>query len=160
MFGNGALRTYHSLRVRSERLGLVGVCDRVDFELDTGNYIPVEFKHGKRRNELSYEAQLCAQAICIEEMFNCDIPIGYLYFIATKRRLEVLLSDNIRKITMETIGELREMICAMTIPHAEYSAKCRECSLREICIPQSPRDEQVAMYIEQVLTFAQGGGEP
>ena len=136
------------------------MCDRVDFELDTGNYIPIEFKHGKRRNELSYEAQLCAQAICIEEMFECDISIGYLYFVTTKRRAKVLISENIRKITMGTITELREMICSMTMPRAEYSAKCRECSLRDICIPQSPRDELVDVYIEQMLTFARGGGEP
>lgn len=160
VFGGGARRTYHGLRVQSKRLGLVGVCDRVDLELDSGLYIPIEFKHGNRRNGVSFEAQLCAQAICLEEMFDCDVSIGYLYFISEKRRKEVLISEDLRKITSEAIAEVRKMICTETMPRAEYSAKCRGCSLREICVPQSPQGKQAASYIEQMLKFAQGGEAP
>lgn len=157
MFGDGARKTYHGLSVQSARLGLIGVCDRVDFELDSRNYIPIECKHGKRRNGISFEAQLCAQAICLEEMFDCDISIGYLYFFSEKRRKEVMISEDLRKKTMEAVSGIRKMICDETMPRAEYSAKCRGCSLHEICVPKSPRGTQATAYIERILNFARGG---
>lgn len=157
--GCGTIETHHALRVRSERLGLVGLCDRVDLELDTGKYIPIEFKHGKRRNEIEYEAQLCAQAICLEEMFHCDIPIGYLYFVTEKRRKEVLISEGLRDITMTAVAEIREMNSSGILPRAVLSAKCRGCSLRGICVPQSQQGQRAAAYVKQVLAFARGGSE-
>lgn len=157
VFGNGASKTYHGLRVKSARLGIAGVCDRVDCELDTVRYIPIEFKHGKRRNELEYEAQLCAQALCLEEMTGRDVLFGYLYFITEKRRKEVQITEALRADTCRAIAELRDIISTGTLPSAELSAKCRECSLREICIPQSPHSTNAHAYVRRVLAFAQGG---
>ena len=157
VFTTGSAKTYHSLRVNSDIYGLVGVCDRVDYEFEIARYIPIEFKHGKRRSEIEYEAQLCAQVLCLEEMHDCEICVGYLFFMSEKRRKEVAITKELRTKTIEAINGLREIIKSGVLPLASRSAKCRECSLVEICLPQSPKGCRGSEYLKSIEVFAQGG---
>ena len=159
VFGNGTVRTYHGVRVSSDEYGLVGVCDRVDLETDTRRYIPIEFKHGKRRNEIEYEAQLCAQVLCLEEMFCCSIRIGYLFFVSEKRRKEVEITESLRKKTLQSILEIRDLMKSEALPQAKQSPKCRECSLADICVPQGSHRKSCTEYLKNMESFAQGDDE-
>ncbi len=165
VFSNGSYKTFHGLHVKSELLSLSGICDRVDYETETGRYIPIEFKHGKRRKAVEtatqreYEAQLCAQVMCIEESSNCKIDVGYLFFITEGRRKEIAITEDLRAVTLQTIEELRNMISSKNLPAAQYTPKCRECSLIEICLPKSPNNARASVFVSRVLAFAQGGDE-
>lgn len=133
--------------VFSDRLGLVGKCDCIEaVHSENGCVIPaakfpvrlypIEYKHGSVREELSYQIQLCAQAMCLEEMFHTNILNGALFFISTHRRLEVLLTDELRRTVERTAAELRSIRDSFSIPAAEYGVKCRRCSLKEYCMPK------------------------
>lgn len=133
--------------VFSDTLGLVGKCDCIEaVSSENGCVIPaakfpvqlypIEYKHGSVREELSYQIQLCAQAMCLEEMFHTDISSGALFFISAHRRLEILFTDELRRTVEKTAAELRSIRESFRIPSAEYGSKCRRCSLKEYCMPE------------------------
>lgn len=133
--------------IYSEQLQLSGKCDCIEaFPDESGCQIPasnqpvrlypVEYKHGKVRSEAEYEIQLCAQAICLEEMFHTSIPEGALFYISSHRRLPVLFTEELRSRVVELAQALKEIRLCCTIPPAEQSAKCLRCSLREYCLPE------------------------
>lgn len=95
----------------------------------------MEFKHGKLRSEWEYEIQLCAQAMCLEEMFQTKISEGAIYYITSHRRYPVLLTGALRSLVTETIRNIELLRRGFSIPPAEYGAKCKACSLREYCMP-------------------------
>ena len=116
----------YELSVFSELHCLSGKCDCVEaYECEEGVVIPalqqtyqlypIEYKHGRIRNEIEYQVQLCAQAMCLEEMFGCHIPKGALFYIDAHRRIEVELHK---------------------VPSAAFERKCLKCSLYEICQPK------------------------
>lgn len=94
------------------------------------NYIRL-YKHGIVRDEEEYKIQLCAQAMCLEEMFDTEIPEGALFFISSHRRLEIVLDESLRQQTRELANELHEIRTKLFVPDAVYSAKCRKCSLKD-----------------------------
>ena len=131
----------------SDALGLVGKCDCIEaVHSENGCIIPaakfpvrlypIEYKHGSVREELSYQIQLCAQAMCLEEMFHTDISSGALFFISAHRRLEVLFTDELRATVEKTAEDLRSIRDSFCIPLAEYGGKCKKCSLKEYCMPK------------------------
>lgn len=138
----------YDMYVSSEKLGVSGMCDCVEAQLDdeSGAYIPaldgkynlfpIEYKHGIVRNETEYNAQLCAQAMCIEEMFDCKIKNGAIFYISAHRRVDVQFDDNLRKMVIDGIKALQTISDKMQVPKPEYSAKCRKCSIEEICCPK------------------------
>ena len=97
---------------------------------------PIEYKHGSVREERSYMIQLCAQAICLEEMFSTEIPCGALFFTSAHRRMEVEFTDQLRSDVSARTAALRKLWETHSIPPAEYSAKCRRCSIQEYCMPK------------------------
>lgn len=97
---------------------------------------PIEYKHGSVREERSYMIQLCAQAMCLEEMFSTNIPCGALFFISAHRRMEVEFTDQLRSEVTERVAVLRNLWEVHSIPPAEYGAKCRRCSIQEYCMPK------------------------
>ncbi len=130
-----------ALPVWSERLGLNGKCDIVEKHPD-GSLFPVEFKVGKRRKWENDDAQLCAQALCMEEMFGLSINSGAVYHADSKRRREVALTEELRSHTVRAAAELRALVASQTIPPAQYVAdQCEECSLFDVCLPQLTRRE-------------------
>jgi CRISPR-associated exonuclease Cas4 len=153
------------LWVRSLRLGLAGKADCIEMQAaDDGvviagyagqwRLIPVEFKHGARRNETEYEVQLCAQAVCLEEMLGCRIPEGYLFYEADHRRLAVALNDRLRQLVEEGARQLRAMLVAGEIPSPHRSARCKGCSMVDICQPRMRRSGNE--YLARLLHAAQG----
>jgi CRISPR-associated exonuclease Cas4 len=134
------VRLTRSLRLESVRLGLHGVADVVEFHREAGECwrpFPVEYKRGKPKREPIDEVQLCAQAICLEEMFSTAVPRGVIFYGAVHRREEVVFDPSLRAETERIAAELRAMIAAGTTPLPEYAPKCRSCSLLDLCKPRA-----------------------
>ncbi|MBI2440068.1 MAG: CRISPR-associated protein Cas4 [Lentisphaerae bacterium] len=147
----GDVRIVRGLRLRSLRLGLSGVADVFEFHrLDQGaegivlpgvsgrwTPFPVEYKRGVVRHEESFECQLCAQALCLEEMLNCHIPAGALFYGLSRRRKDILLTDELRHGTEEAAVRLHHLVNAGVTPPATYAKKCEKCSLLAQCMPKT-----------------------
>ena len=130
-----------------ERLAIWGKCDCIEAARHAqGCHIraadfpvqlyPIEYKHGCVREERSYMIQLCAQALCLEEMFATSVPRGALFFISAHRRLEVEFTPQLRAAVQERAAALHDLRESCAVPPAQYSAKCRRCSIREYCMPK------------------------
>lgn len=124
-----------ALPVFSSRLGLSGKCDIVERHAD-GSLYPVEYKKGRRRRFANDDAQLCAQALCLEEMTGQCIPRGAIFFAATRRRREVAFTAALRRLTEDAIAALRQLLASGRVPAAVLKPACQECSLYAICLPQ------------------------
>ena len=127
------------LNVSSETLGITGICDIVEKSRD-GRYTPVEYKRGKPKAHRADEVQVCAQALCLEEMFQTQIPAALIFYETTRRRTEVPLDDGLRALTLSTIAAVREMKATGITPTADYdSRRCDACSLIDLCQPRALR---------------------
>ena len=136
----GKIRIARSLWLKSDQLGLIGQADIVEFH-DDGAVIPVEYKRGKPKKDDSDRVQICAQAMCLEEMKNVSIPVAYLFYGKQQRRTEVAIDQSLREITQSKIKRLRQMIDQRETPAAKRMPKCDKCSL--LCLlytSPSPRD--------------------
>ena len=136
--------------VFSEILGVAGKCDCIEAEAAPdgcripalcfpARLYPIEYKHGKLRAEREYEIQLCAQAMCLEEMFQTEIPEGAIYYITSHRRYVVPFTAELRALVRETIRKIDAFRRSFSVPPAELGAKCKACSLREHCLPDVQR---------------------
>lgn len=130
------------LTLYSKRYRLAGRADIVEVrDVDTGlgrhkDYTPVEYKKGKRRRFENDEVQLCAQALCLEEMFSTEIERGYIFHAASKRRHEVIFDVALRAKTLETIESVRALLASKITPAARRLPRCEGCSLHSICLPE------------------------
>jgi len=148
----GNVRIDYSVPLRSIRLGLIGKADVVEFhKTDDGTWqpFPVEYKRGKPKIDDSDKVQLCAQAICLEEMLNVEISEGALFYGQTQRREDVVFDNALRMETEETARRVHELIASGVTPKAEYSAKCKKCSLLELCLPKVSR--KASKYLLTVM---------
>lgn len=134
------VRSEHALPVWSERLGLIGKCDIVEFYPD-GRIYPVEYKHGKKRAKLHDDLQLAAQAICLEEMTGKPVTHGAIYHHTSRRRREVAITDTLRHQVEETVAAVRALLASSQLPPPVNDARCKECSLQDICQPQVMADK-------------------
>ncbi len=136
-----------SVPVSSPSLGLSGICDVVEFTDSSqgvslpgheGFYLPapVEYKRGKKKRERSDEAQLCAQALCLEDMLAVSIPVGYLFYGQTRRRVSVELTDALRDLVRKTAQEMHAYFQRGYTPRVKPFKGCRSCSLADICLPK------------------------
>ena len=139
-----------ALPVWSEPLGLNGKCDIVEQRAD-GSLFPVEFKIGKRRQWENDEVQLCAQALCLEEMFGIAVPRGAVFHADSKRRREVEFSPELRAKTVETARQLHGLLREERIPPAVYRDACEECSLLPTCLPKATGDSSRAVRLTKQL---------
>lgn len=147
------VRVARGLRLRSLKLGLTGKADVVEFHLDTP--YPVEYKRGHLRREEGYEIQLCAQAICLEEMLGIYIPEGALFFGKPRRRLNINFDDGLRLKTEVAAARLHELTKAGRTPTARYEKKCESCSLLDHCMPKAVgRRMSVERYLTAVIADA------
>ena len=124
-----------ALPVHSRRLGLSGKCDIVERRPD-GSYYPVEYKKGRRRVYDNVDAQLCAQAMCLEEMLGTEIGQGAVFHAENKRRREVAFDVPLRRLVESAAAGLRALLEARTTPPAELLPRCEGCSLRALCLPE------------------------
>jgi CRISPR-associated exonuclease Cas4 len=131
---DGSIKILRALPLYSTRYGLTGLADVVEFRDDVP--APVEYKKGKRRKFENDEIQLCAQALCLEEMFCTEVSFGYIYHAASKRRREVIFDWRLREETKKTIIAVREMLASGRVPAAILAPRCDGCSLRAICLPE------------------------
>ncbi len=128
------LRVETALPVWSDRLGLVGKCDVVEF-LSGGTAYPVEYKHGARKKWINDDIQLAAQALCLEEMTGKAVPFGAIYHASSRRRREVAITAELRRAVETCIAEVRAALRRLTLPPPLNDKRCRECSLVELCQP-------------------------
>ncbi|OGT04173.1 MAG: CRISPR-associated protein Cas4 [Gallionellales bacterium RBG_16_57_15] len=129
-------RAEYALPVWSERLGLIGKCDVVEFWPD-GNIYPVEYKHGARKKRLNDDLQLVAQALCMEEMTGKAITHGAIYHYTSRRRREIAITPELRQQVEDTVAAIRAMMDSGKLPPPVNDARCKECSLKEICQPDA-----------------------
>ena len=143
----GPLLCIYDLGVFSQTLGINGKCDCIEateshdgclLPFGSGQYTlyPIEYKHGVVRDEEEYHIQLCAQAICLEEVFSIRVVSGAVFFIDAHRRDEIVFRDELRIKTRRTAEAVTNMLSEQKLLPAEFSAKCKKCSLINICQPK------------------------
>ena len=132
------VRITRGMPVRSLALGLSGVADIVEFH-SHGAVVPVEYKRGRPKQNACDEVQLCAQALCVEEMLQVSIPKGQLFYGQKRRRHEIEFDEALRSLTRETAARLHQLIDSGRTPPAIREPKCDACSLIEICMPDAMR---------------------
>ena len=133
------VRRVASLPLASKRLNLVGFADLVEFGggRDNETAYPVEFKRGKPKLHRADEAQLCAQALCLEEMIGRPVPGGALYYAQTRRRVRVPFDSELRELTEDAVSELAVVLSSRLTPApTSKKSRCRRCSLRDLCRPE------------------------
>ena len=148
----GNIRIEYGVPIRSLRLGLIGKADVVEYHrMDDGTWIPfpVEYKRGKPKMDDCDKVQLCAQAICLEEMLNVEIKKGALYYGRTRRREDVVFDERLRLETEDTSKKVHALIESGMTPKPEYSKKCKKCSLYELCMPRVSR--KVSNYLMKAI---------
>lgn len=158
----GDLLILRGLRVFSDALGVSGTCDVVEFRR-TENGVPlrgydgrwqpypVEYKRGEPKPGNADALQLCAQAMCLEEMLLCDIHEGSLYYGETRRRERVRLDASLRAEVIAALEQMHRYASAGHTPKARPTKGCNACSLRDICVPRLARTSDVASYIRDRL---------
>lgn len=136
------------MRVRSDGLAVVGICDVVEFTRNENGIAlhgregrwdprPVEYKHGRPKVDHSDEMQLCGQAMCLEEMLCCSISSGDLFYGEPHRRTTVIFSPELRREVADALREMNELYQRGYTPKTKVNKSCSSCSLKDICIPES-----------------------
>lgn len=144
-------RIERALPLWSVRLGLVGKADVVEF-YDNTPY-PVDYKHGPKRIKEHDDLQLCAIAMCLEEMIGHPVPKGAIYHVSSRRRREVIFNNDMRnKVEIFTV-QIREMIDKGIVPPAEHNEKCRNCSLLDACLPEvvDPGKKRMRFFLQRLF---------
>lgn len=151
----GSVRIERALPLRSLRLGLSGIADVVEFHRQpdgTWQPFPVEFKRGKPKPDDCDRVQICAQAMCLEEMLGKSIPEGAIFYGKTRHRHDVVFDERLRQETEEIAGKVHEMIDSGQTPKPVYEKKCDSCSLLEICLPKTVgKTRSVKKYLEDSI---------
>ena len=154
------VRTESAVPLRSLRLGLSGKADVVEYHRnDAGNWqpYPVEYKRGRPKAANWDQVQLCAQALCLEEMLGCAVPEGALFYGTNRRRQVVRFDERLRRETEEAVGRLHALIRSGITPPARYAKKCESCSLMNLCMPKvAEAGKSVARYLARMLAEEAG----
>lgn len=133
----GSVRIVRAVPIRSLLLGVIGVADVVELHDGGRQPVPVEYKRGRPKAHRADEVQLCAQAICLEEMFGLSVPEGFLFYGRNRRRTAVSLDCELRDLTGEAARATRQLMTNGRTPAPVYEArKCEACSLKGLCHPQ------------------------
>ena len=151
-----------AMPVHSRCLGLSGACDVVEF-CPAGDGVPlagkkglfrprpVEYKRGRSKADDCDRAQLCAQAMCLEEMLGIDIPEGAVYYAQIRRRESVEFTPELRKLVENSAREMHTLIQKEHTPRAKRAKACESCSLKDDCLPTQSKAPEVAEYISERL---------
>ena len=142
-------RVERALPLWSKRLGLIGKADVVEFHGVTP--YPVEYKHGAKREREHDDLQLCAQAICLEEMTGKAVPRGAIYYHSSRRRRKVEFTEGLRAEVEIATSEIRRMLSSKTLPPPVNDKRCRHCSLQESCMPSAVGEKARAGEILRTL---------
>lgn len=161
----GSLLIVRGLFVRSCELGFSGICDVVEFREDPrgvplagekGSWrpIPIEYKRGSVKADDCDRMQVCAQAMCLEEMLGCDIEGGFLFYKQTQSREPVLFTEDLRKAVREATVEMHQLFQRGYVPRVRKGRHCSACSLAEECLP-SLQQRSARKYIEDTLEWSE-----
>ena len=135
-----------SVPIRSNALGIIGVCDMVEFEPSPEGIplpgreglfqpVPVEYKRGEAKEGTFDEAQLCAQAMCLEEMLSTTIDMGYIYYGKTRRRIAVSFTEELRQTVKQAATEMQQHYQRHYTPKVKPKKACKSCSMLDLCLP-------------------------
>ena len=157
----GSLRIEYGIPLRSLRLGLIGKADVVEFrKVEKGIWqpFPVEYKRGKPKPDHCDAIQLCAQALCLEEMLDLAVPGGALFYGKTRRRADVTFDEALRRETESTAQKARDLIATGITPPPVYAKRCERCSLIGDCMPgKIGKRPSVKQYLARMTK--ESGGE-
>jgi CRISPR-associated exonuclease Cas4 len=161
----GDRRIERGLPLRCMRLGLIGKADAVEFlRSPAGEWLPfpVEYKRGKPKRDASDEVQLCAQALCLEEMLRVEIPAGALFYGTTRRRTDVAFGLTLRARTEASAARLHEILRGGITPSARREPKCESCSLLNLCLPEAlgPRRSASRYLAQSLLSLDSSDSDP
>lgn len=156
----GNLLIVRGLRISSHELGMSGQCDVVEFHQNNNGVelfgyegkwdpIPIEYKHGVPKENNADELQLCAQAVCLKEMFQTNIPEGFLYYGENRRRSRVEFTDTLRDEVYKIAKEMHDLFRKGYTPNVKPTKQCKACSLENLCVPKLQKAINVRAYIEQ-----------
>ena len=151
-----------AMPIKSDELGLSGTCDVVEFHRDSrgveiygfeGKYraCPVEYKRGKPKVSDADRLQLTAQAMCLEEMLLCEVDVGYLYYHEIRHRIEVPVTEELRRKVKVIASEMQEYYRNRHTPKVKVGPHCRSCSLQHRCMPELMNKRSVQRYIEGLI---------
>lgn len=167
----GETKLATGLQLRSQRLGLYGVADMVEFHHDEEHGVaipafkgkrkwlpyPIEYKRGRKRWDIADEVQMCAQAICLEEMLKCSINYGAVYYGEPKRRTQIELTVSLRKQVEATCERARLLASGAALPQYRPGRQCKSCSMAEQCLPQETNaSDKSAGYLRSLLEYKMG----
>ena len=158
----GNVITVRGVSVSSPTLGVSGQCDVLEYQADPngvplpdtdGTWLPypVEYKRGKAKETPADRLQLCAQAMCLEEMLCCDVPEGALFYGETRRREPVPFAPELRQQVKDSLLEMHELYRRGHTPTVKPSKSCNACSLKELCLPKLSRTRSVAGYLAAAM---------
>ena len=150
------------LSVFSRTMGISGICDIVEFHpseegisisKDSKRYLPfpIEYKRGEPKQYQADDLQLCAQAMCLEEMLLCKIEKGYLFYGETRRREVVEITEDLRNAVKDIFEEMHQYYNRGYTPKVKTGKMCNSCSLKELCLPKLNKQVSVKHYIDQML---------
>jgi CRISPR-associated exonuclease Cas4 len=142
------IRTVRGAPLWSDRLGIVGKADVVEFRAE-GPY-PVEYKIGRRRGHHA-DVQLCAQALCLEEMLDVPVRCGAVFYFDAHRRHEVEFGTDLRQVVVDMVGAIRSMLARQAMPAALNDERCRRCSIRDSCLPEVVANRQRMTGLQSAL---------
>ena len=148
----GDVTTARSVPLRSLRLGVTGIADVVEIHAAEGPY-PVEYKRGRPKAHRADDVQLCAQAMCLEEMLGVSVPEGALFYGRNRRRKVVAFDAALRELTERVAAETQRMLLDGETPPPEYEArKCNACSLKNVCQPRRlHRGANIAQWLAKAV---------
>ena len=158
----GDCLTVRGLAIHSTELGVSGQCDAVEFRRAPAGIAlqnreglwlpyPVEYKRGKPKKHSADELQLCAQAMCLEEMLCCSITEGALFYGEPRRRTTVTFSPELRERVQSYSDEMHQFYRRGHTPKAKPSKSCSACSLKDLCLPQLTRHGSVSNYLKKAM---------
>jgi CRISPR-associated exonuclease Cas4 len=161
----GDVLTVRGMKIHSANLGLSGECDVVEFRkspkgvplaLAEGTWqpFPVEYKRGTVKADKLDEAQLCAQAMCLEEMLCCEICQGALYYGETRHRTPVEFTPELRQLVVDTAQEMHQLFQRGSTPKVKPTKSCNACSLKDLCLPKLMRTKSVSEYLRAEMEGA------
>ena len=149
------IKSFRSLKVYSKRLNLAGVIDLTEYDSANKLYYPIEYKKGKPKEHKADEIQLCAYALCLEEILNIHIEYGYIWYFEIRQRVQISFTNELRKLTLYTINTVKNLLSSGDLPAAIYNKRCKNCSIHDLCTPAATAKDWSKAYIDAIYQPSQ-----